>query len=332
MSKKPSKPAPSFWLHFMAGGIGGTVGAAVTCPLEVVKTRLQSSLYRAGETPVGTRNPLAAAWHHVRGVVGLLRTIQQKEGFRALWKGLGPNLIGVVPARAINFSVYSQCKYHYAAFNGGTENSVVHMFSAATASMTTSIVTNPIWLVKTRMQLQSEDPARRSLQRYRNSFHCAYMVVKEEGIRGLYRGLSASFLGMAEPTLQFVMYEYFKKSVLDRKRAAAERKGRSTEDVSLDWLQTFGVAAAAKLIAAVVAYPHEVIRTRMRQTPVAGQLKYTGLMQTASLILREEGPAALYGGMTAHLMRVVPNAAILFFCYETVIAVGARMAPPQKRA
>nr|KAJ3422205.1 hypothetical protein HK105_000703 [Polyrhizophydium stewartii] len=310
MSKKPSKPAPSFWLHFMAGGIGGTVGAAVTCPLEVVKTRLQSSLYRAGETPVGTRNPLAAAWHHVRGVVGLLRTIQQKEGFRALWKGLGPNLIGVVPARAINFSVYSQCKYHYAAFNGGTENSVVHMFSAATASMTTSIVTNPIWLVKTRM-------------RYRNSFHCAYMVVKEEGIRGLYRGLSASFLGMAEPTLQFVMYEYFKKSVLDRKRAAAERKGRSTEDVSLG---AYGDAQPLLLLMLAV------IRTRMRQTPVAGQLKYTGLMQTASLILREEGPAALYGGMTAHLMRVVPNAAILFFCYETVIAVGARMAPPQKRA
>lgn len=38
------KPPP-FWLHFSAGGIAGTIGAAVTCPLEVVKTRLQSSLF-----------------------------------------------------------------------------------------------------------------------------------------------------------------------------------------------------------------------------------------------------------------------------------------------
>ena len=30
-------------IQFFAGGMGGTVGAIVTCPLEVVKTRLQSS-------------------------------------------------------------------------------------------------------------------------------------------------------------------------------------------------------------------------------------------------------------------------------------------------
>jgi solute carrier family 25 protein 33/36 len=47
--------------------------------------------------------------------------------------------------------------------------------------------------------------------------------------------------------------------------------------------------------------------------------KYTKLWQTAALIYREEGMAALYGGMTAHLMRVVPNAAILFFTYEFIV-------------
>jgi len=31
------------WIHLVAGGVGGTTGAIVTCPLEVVKTRLQSS-------------------------------------------------------------------------------------------------------------------------------------------------------------------------------------------------------------------------------------------------------------------------------------------------
>jgi solute carrier family 25 protein 33/36 len=36
--------------------------------------------------------------------------------------------------------------------------------------------------------------------------------------------------------------------------------------------------------------------------------------------VREEGFRALYGGLPAHLMRVVPNAAIMFFCYETIMA------------
>lgn len=46
-TKTPQKAPPSFWLHFSAGGLAGTIGAAATCPLEVVKTRLQSSLYQA---------------------------------------------------------------------------------------------------------------------------------------------------------------------------------------------------------------------------------------------------------------------------------------------
>jgi solute carrier family 25 protein 33/36 len=86
-----------------------------------------------------------------------------------------------------------------------------------------------------------------------------------------------------------------------------------------DWLETFGTAASAKLIAAMITYPHEVLRTRLRQAPVNGVVKYNGLVESFKLILKEEGVTALYGGMTAHLLRVVPNAAILFFCYELVI-------------
>ena len=69
----------------------------------------------------------------------------------------------------------------------------------------------------------------------------------------------------------------------------------------------------------MITYPHEVLRTRLRQAPENGIHKYTSLVQSAKLILKEEGVAALYGGMTAHLMRVVPNAAILFFTYELII-------------
>jgi solute carrier family 25 protein 33/36 len=46
--------------------------------------------------------------------------------------------------------------------------------------------------------------------------------------------------------------------------------------------------------------------------------KYTGLLQTLKLVLAEEGVHALYGGLTAHMFRVVPNAACMFLIYEVV--------------
>jgi len=42
-------------------------------------------------------------------------------------------------------------------------------------------------------------------------------------------------------------------------------------------------------------------------------------MQALKLIAAEEGTKGLYGGMGAHLIRVVPNAAIMFFAYETIV-------------
>jgi solute carrier family 25 protein 33/36 len=63
----------------------------------------------------------------------------------------------------------------------------------------------------------------------------------------------------------------------------------------------------------------KVVRTRLRQTPKDGILKYTGLVQCFRLIFKEEGLAGLYGGLTAHMMRVVPNAAIMFGTYEAML-------------
>lgn len=50
-----------------------------------------------------------------------------------------------------------------------------------------------------------------------------------------------------------------------------------------------------------------------------GQLKYTGLFQCFRLVWIEEGFMGLYGGLTPHLMRTVPSAAIMFGMYEGIL-------------
>jgi solute carrier family 25, member 33/36 len=64
----------------------------------------------------------------------------------------------------------------------------------------------------------------------------------------------------------------------------------------------------------------QVIRTRLREPAGPdGERKYTGLRQATARIVREEGAGALYGGLGAHLLRVVPNAAIMFLGYEAIV-------------
>lgn len=59
----------------------------------------------------------------------------------------------------------------------------------------------------------------------------------------------------------------------------------------------------------------EVIRTRLREEGT----KYTSFFQTLRTVPREEGYAALYRGLTTHLVRQIPNTAIMMCTYELVV-------------
>lgn len=135
-------------------------------------------------------------------------------------------------------------------------------------------------------------------------------IFREEGIRGFYKGLTASYLGVTEGTIQWVLYERLK-----RLTASVEGSG----GIAQYWFSIIGSAGVAKCVASLITYPHEVLRTRLRQPVVNGVSKYTGLSQTLRLVIKEEGARSLYGGLSAHLMRVVPNAAVMFWIYESVI-------------
>lgn len=100
-------------------------------------------------------------------------------------------------------------------------------------------------------------------------------------------------------------------------RLAACGRERTRMDDIADWFARSGAAGFAKLIASLAMYPHEVVRTRLRQAPMEnGKPKYTGLMQCFKVIYKEEGFLSFYGGLTPHLMRTVPNSMIMFGTWE----------------
>ncbi|KAL4866065.1 hypothetical protein BDV12DRAFT_173417 [Aspergillus spectabilis] len=315
----------SSWTHLVAGAAGGMVTALLTSPLDVLRTRLQSDYYRSHlKTNIAIqhiRPSLArSAVLHFSETFEILFSIHRTEGWRSLFRGLGPSLTGVVPATAIKFYAYGNCKRLYPELFGLDKDATsTHALSAATAGLVTGTATNPIWLVKTRLQLDkshlNSDGSIRPPQ-YRNSFDCVKQVVKQEGIKGLYRGLMASYLGIIETTLHLASYERIKVMVARH----YERQGKTQSSEVTQGLIMSGAAGVSKLIAVLIAYPHEVLRTRLRQAPMAnGRQKYTGVVQCLRLMVKEEGFVALYGGLTAHMIRTVPSAAITLGTYELVL-------------
>ncbi|KAG8841228.1 hypothetical protein FRB91_005230, partial [Serendipita sp. 411] len=117
--------------HFLAGGLGGMCGAVVTAPFDVVKTRLQSNMFKSAPSVAArSSNPL----YHFVETGHILRDIFRNEGVPALFRGLGPTLVGVIPARSINFFTYGNGKQIIAQrFNDGKESATVHLSAAAFA-------------------------------------------------------------------------------------------------------------------------------------------------------------------------------------------------------
>ncbi|KAL9971647.1 hypothetical protein ACROYT_G017843, partial [Oculina patagonica] len=314
-------------VHFVAGGLGGSFGAFVTCPLEVIQTRLQSSAFRLQRTAklrvtqnISSTGPAAnfstasvadsklnIAANRFKGIISYGRYMVQQEGFLSLYKGLGPTLIGVTPSRAIYFALYSTAKDKLNKSGKlNADSTLVYMFSAASASFVNHTVTNPLWFVKTRLQLDNRDARRVS------AFHIVRDAYKSEGIRAFYRGLSASYVGISETVVHFTIYEQVKARLLKFQR-------KTLRDLNV--VECMLAAGVSKSIAASLCYPHEVARTRLRQqeSEFLGKHKYRSFLQTLKTVVKEEGWSGLYGGLGTHLLRQVPNTAIMFFTYEGVV-------------
>lgn len=176
-----------------------------------------------------------------------------------------------------------------------------------------------------------------------NALQCARYVYKTEGIRGFYRGLTASYAGISETMICFLIYETLKKHLAKRQFASAKSEN---EKGASDFLSLMLAAAFSKGCASCIAYPHgkrlhplfvpcsmmaqclrnvflnvsfrvstEVIRTRLREEGS----KYKYFFQTGRLIAVEEGYAAFYRGLIPQLIRQIPNTAIVLSTYELIV-------------
>lgn len=297
-------------INAISGAFAGVAAGIVVCPLDVAKTRLQAQ---------GGLSSSHAAYKY-RGMFGTLRTIVYEEGFRGLYRGLTPIIVGYIPTWTIYFLIYEKTKaaISRSTLYGHQSNSkhikiekleadqreaeqiappasnlsaLQHISAAVTAGAVSTLVTNPIWVVKTRLMSQ---------RHYKNTLDAVKTMYLTEGVKVFYRGLGPAYLGLLHVAIQFPLYERFK----------ALFPSPATP------VQILTASFFSKIIASSLTYPHEVIRTR-NQIHLHSK-KYHGIIHTVKTILREEGWRAFYAGLGTNLVRAVPSSAITLLTYELV--------------
>ncbi|CAL8470130.1 g9672 [Coccomyxa elongata] len=302
------------WKHAVAGCTAGLVSVLALHPLDVVKTRLQVQDGVAGALPI---------YHGTRDAI---RRIVQDEGWRALYAGISPALLGAGLSWGIYFTAYNNAKMRWQGLrNEAVLPAPLHLLSAAEAGCMVCLLTNPIWVIKTRLQLQrvsslkaagskAAQRAVRGSNPYRGFAHAVRQIAKEEGLKGFYRGLFPSLLLVSHGAIQFMVYEELKK-------VASGPLMRANGDTQpLTGLEISVIGAASKLAASIVTYPSQVVRSRIqqRQDQFRG-VRYDSGWRTLRVTMRREGIRGLYKGLLPNVLRVMPQSAITFLIYEKVM-------------
>ncbi|KAF5382312.1 hypothetical protein D9757_008478 [Collybiopsis confluens] len=316
----------------IAGAGGGLVASVATCPLDVVKTKLQAQRYVHGQ--IG-----------YEGISATIKNIAKYDGLRGFYRGLGPTILGYLPTWAIYFAVYDGIKSTFGEAPLGVTNTKskdwiypaaqakgyqpamrehpwsLHILSAMAAGACSTICTNPLWVIKTRFMTQS-----RSEVRYRHTVDAAITIYRSEGIRAFYRGLLPSILGIAHVAVQFPLYEQLKLWAQDD-----TERPLSSQTILL-------CSAIAKMTASITTYPHEVIRTRLQtqRRPLASDISSDGMIRshsergvvyTTRKLIRKEGWTSLYKGLSINLLRTVPNSAVTMLTYELLMRYMSSRTP-----
>eukprot|EP01087_Luapelamoeba_hula_P020116 TRINITY_DN6797_c0_g1_i1.p1 TRINITY_DN6797_c0_g1~~TRINITY_DN6797_c0_g1_i1.p1 ORF type:complete len:293 (-),score=19.61 TRINITY_DN6797_c0_g1_i1:199-1077(-) len=273
--------------HLIAGSGSGLIASAATYPLDLVKTKLQVNNRQRGT------------------FVSTFRHVVITEGVRGLYRGLSPNLIGNGVAWGLYFYMYQNIKKQLSGPERNELGPITYMIAGMVAGITVAALTNPIWVVKTRMQTQPYGH-KNSYTSFTNGMRRLW---QEEGIRGFYKGWAPAFLGVTHGAVQVTVYDWMRKALSDY---MLYHDGV----VNMQPYHFTVMGCVSKLIASVATYPHQVLKSRLQQHPTP----YTGLVDCTIKTWQQEGLRGFYGGLVPNTLRVLPAAAITFLSYEMIAA------------
>ncbi|CEG49840.1 mitochondrial folate transporter [Plasmopara halstedii] len=298
-------------INTTAGLGAGAISTLLLYPLDLVKVRYQVHEKSA---------------HAYRSLGHAFRSIVAEEGIFALFRGMSPAMYGATLSWGIYMLFYQNAKERYArmAEDGWIQGSWQHFFSGIEAGMIVVPLTNPIWLIKIRMQVQSnkrlqactagKDVSKKLAENvpYRSVSDAFRRIVATEGVSALYNGMIPALFLTTNGAIKFVAYERLKYAY------------QTHWSPEMDVIPTLVMGAVAQSIASTTTYPYQVIKARLQQGGPSAN-KYTGTWDCTVKIVRHEGYLGLFKGLSANILKVMPTGAIIFAAYEQIQLVMKTM-------
>lgn len=279
--------------HLIAGISGGVISTVILHPLDVIKIRFAVNDGRHLITP------------RYSGITNAFVTILKQEGITGLYRGVVPNVLGAGSSWGLYFLFYNTFKTWIQRGNVHTPlGPTNHLIAASEAGVLTLLITNPLWVVKTRLCLQY---GAREKELYRGMVDTLIKIYKTNGIFGYYKGLVPGLFGVSHGAIQFMTYEELKNTYNQYKGVSITAKLTTVEYLSF--------AAISKLVAVGTTYPYQVIRARLQNQ----HYSYKGMIDCVQQTWLFEGWRGFYKGLGTNLLRVTPATMITFLTYENII-------------
>ncbi|PRW56204.1 peroxisomal nicotinamide adenine dinucleotide carrier [Chlorella sorokiniana] len=280
------------------------------------------------------------------GTLHEMAELVREGGWQALFSGIEASLIGTTVSQGIYFYLYSALRRLAVLRRAGAgadlraANVTVaeSLLVASLAGMGNVLLTNPIWMVATRMQALScakASAAARAAAAAKAAkaggreggeveveapsqlgmVAVARQVYSEYGLAGFWNGTAASLVMVINPTLQYALYEW-----LQAARAKLRRSGsKGSPPARASAWEIFLLSSLAKLGATLVTYPMMNIKTRMYTASRSDSgAHHASILAAAASIMREEGPGGYYRGLRTKVVQSVLAAALLFVAKEEI--------------
>ncbi|XP_070570812.1 peroxisomal membrane protein PMP34-like [Ptychodera flava] len=282
-------------VHALAGATGSATAMTAFYPLDAARVRLQVDDKRqARHTP------------HV------IAEIIQEEGVGSLYRGLVPVLQSLYCSNFVYFYAYNSLKMMTYGGNRkpGAAKDLAIGFIAGVINV---LVTTPLWVANTRLKLQgvvmkSKIDKEIRHPKYNGMVDALRRIYSEEGVQSLWSGTVPSLFLVANPSIQFAVYEALKRW---QRRHSSELSG----------LTIFLMGAVAKATATVATYPLQVIQSRRRyHGDKENDGKRQSFLEMVINLFKTQNIRGLYKGLEAKLLQTVLMAALMFLTYEKIAA------------
>ncbi|KAK7272756.1 hypothetical protein RJT34_29577 [Clitoria ternatea] len=290
---------PLFAKELIAGGLAGGFAKTAVAPLERVKILFQTRRAEFQST----------------GLSGSVSRIAKTEGLLGFYRGNGASVARIIPYAAIHYMSYEEYRrWIMHTFPNVWKGPTLDLLAGSLSGGTAVIFTYPLDLIRTKLAYQIVSPTKLNAsgmvnneQFYKGILDCLAKTYKEGGIRGLYRGVAPTLVGIFPYAgLKFYFYEEMKRHV--------------PEEYKKSIIAKLTCGSVAGLLGQTFTYPLEVVRRQMQVQKLlpSDNAELKGTLKSIVLIAKKQGWKQLFSGLSINYIKVVPSVAIGFTVYDTM--------------